>query len=160
MNDYALQGFRAGGKLFSYKAHKDYKNLVDGENIYKIQFFAGSKLLKEEKLTVFYNTNSAALDSLKADWIKKNTPVVEAQPVPPVNTDPKKLYDKNLKLLEFTILVQSEVPMFKEIAEKIQAKLENLSVGVQIKYLPLSDITKMVSEQNPAYDIVLAGVNL
>lgn len=161
VNDYALQGFRAGSKLFSYKAHKDYKNLVDGENIYKIQFFAGSKLLKEEKVTVFYNTNAAALDVLKAEWTKKNTPVVEVKPVNlPVDTDPKKLYDKNQKLLEYTILVQSEVPVFREIAEKIQTKLENLSVGVQVKYLPLSDITRMAAESNSAYDIVLAGVNL
>lgn len=109
---------------------------------------------------MFYNANSAALDTLKADWIKKNTPVLEAKTVLPITTDPKKLYDKNQKPLEYTILVQSEVPMFREIAEKIQTKLENVSVGVQVKYLPLSDISKMVSEPNSSYDIVLAGVNL
>jgi len=160
VNDYALQGFRTGNKLFSYKAHKDYKNLVDGENIYKIQFFASQKLLSEEKLTVFYNANPTILATLKADWIQKNTPVVEEKPVLAINTDPKKLYDKNGKLLEFTLLVQSEVPIFREIATKIQEKLESLSVGVQVQYLPLSDIQKMVTEQNPNYDIVLAGVNL
>jgi MarR-like DNA-binding transcriptional regulator SgrR of sgrS sRNA len=160
VNGYVLQGFRIGNKLFSYKAHKDYKNLVDGENIYKIQFFVGNKLLKDEKVTVFYAANTVALDTLKADWTKKNTPVVETKPVLPITTDPKKLYNKDQKLLEYTILVQSEVPMFREIAEKIQTKLEQLSVGVQIKYLPLSDIRKMVAEPNSSYDIILAGVNL
>ncbi len=162
VNDYTLQGFRSGDKLYSYKAHKDFRNLVDGENTYKIQFFVGQKLLREERITVFYNASPTLLNTLKTDWIKKNTPpVVETPPsLPPVSTDPKKLYDKNQKLLEFTILVQSEVPIFRTIAEQIQTKLENLSVWVQVKYLPLSDISKMVADPNSPYDIVLAGVNL
>lgn len=156
VNDYTLQGFRTGNKLFSYKAHKDYRNLVDGENIYTIQFFAGQKLLAAEKLTVLYNRDPAVLNALKADWTKKNTPVVVTPPPASLDTDPKKLYDKSGKLLEFTLLVQSDVPLFQEIAQKIQTKLENLSVGVHVQYLPLSDIRKIVAEQNPTYDIVLA----
>jgi len=56
----------------------------------------------------------------------------------------------------FHIVVQSEVPLFQEIAKKLQAKLEDLAVSVEVKYLPLADIRKMVIEQNIPYDFVLA----
>ncbi len=162
VNDYALQGFRPEKRAFSYKARSEFKNLIEGENIYKIQFFNGKKLVDEEKLTVFHSGDTVKLATQKDEWIKKNTPVTEA-PVPPApvaDTDPKKLYDKNRAPLVFHIIVQSEVALFQDIAEKLQAKLEDLAVGVDIQYLPLADIRKMVVDQNMPYDIVLAGVNL
>lgn len=162
VNDYALQGFRLDKRSFSYKARKEFKNLVEGENVYKIQFFKGTKLLAEEKLTVFHSTDTAKLNTIKQEWTEKNTPVVELAVItpPPAETDPKKLYDKNRQPLVFHILVQSEVPLFQEIAEKIQSKLQDLAVGVEIQYLPLIDIRKQVAEPTSTYDIVLAGVNL
>ncbi len=120
------------------------------------------KLLAEEKLTVFYSPNATQLASVKDEWIKKNTPVFEppttSAPLP--ETDPKKLYDKNRNPLVFHIVAQSDVPVFQEIAEKLQTKLQDLSVEVKVQYLPLADIRKMVTENNAPYDIVLAGVNL
>lgn len=162
VNDYALQGYRSTNRAFSYKARQEFKNLIAGENIYKIQFFAGTKLLAEERLTVFHSSDTAQLNTIKDEWIKKNTPVVEPPiTAPPVaDTDPKKLYDKNRAPLVFHIIVQSEVPLFQDIAEKLQTKLQDLAVGVDIQYLPLADIRKMVADQNAPYDIVLAGVNL
>jgi hypothetical protein len=62
--------------------------------------------------------------------------------------------------LEFSLLVQSDVPLFQEVASKIQAKLATLPVNVKVEFLPLADIQKIVAGQNPTYDIVLAGVNL
>ncbi len=138
------------------------RNLVDGENVYKVQFFNGKKILGEERLIVFYHPDAAQLATIKSDWTKKNTPVV-APPTtvaPIADTDPKKLYDKNRAPLVFHIVVQSEVPLFQEIAEKLQTKLQDLAVSVEVKYLPLADIRKMVAEQTAPYDIVLAGVNL
>ncbi|MFA6080483.1 MAG: ABC transporter substrate-binding protein [Candidatus Gracilibacteria bacterium] len=160
VNDYTLQGFIPRNRIFIYKARKEFKNLNDGENLYKIQFFAGLKLLAEEKVMVLYNSNTASLDAIKADWIKKNTPVAEPPPPPPATLDPNKLYDKNGKILEFSLLVQSDVPLFQEVASKIQAKLATLPVNVKVEFLPLADIQKIVAGQNPTYDIVLAGVNL
>lgn len=50
--------------------------------------------------------------------------------------------------------------MFQSIAEKLQTKLQDLAVEVDIQYLPLTDIRKIVTNQTAPYDIVLAGVNL
>lgn len=160
VNDYALRGYQPGNKTFSYTARKEFRNLIDGENLYKVQFFAGQKLLREEKLVVYYNTDPKILETVQKDWIQKNTPVVENKPVVIANTDPKKLYDKNGKILQFRIVYQSEVPVFEEIAKKIQEILKNLSVDTSLEALPLQDIKKMVAEQNPTYDILLTGINL
>ncbi len=162
MNDYALRGFVATKRSFSYKAQKEFRNLVEGENKYKIQFFDGTKLLAEETLTLFYSPDTNKLTDIKNEWIKNNTPVVvpptTSAPLP--DTDPKKLYDKNRNPLVFHIIAQSEVPVFKEVAEKMQSKLQDMAVDADIQYLSLADIRKMVIEQNTPYDIVLAGVNL
>ncbi|MEI6711015.1 MAG: hypothetical protein WCK88_01925 [bacterium] len=161
VNGYPLQGFRLDNRHFSYKARKEFKNLVEGENIYTVQFFSNIKLISEEKLTVFYSSDTAKLNTLQQEWTEKNTPVVEP-PVttPPIaGTDPKKLYDKNRQPLVFHILVQSGVPLFQDIAQKIQSKLQDLAVGVDIKYLSLADIHKTVNDSSP-YDIVLASIDL
>jgi hypothetical protein len=50
--------------------------------------------------------------------------------------------------------------VFQSIAEKLQTKLQDLAVEVDIQYLPLTDIRKIVTNQTVPYDIVLAGVNL
>jgi|GEM_PF-639622 len=130
--------------------------------MYKIQFFNEKKLLDEERLIIFHNPDSAKLSVIKDEWTQKNTLTVVAPviPDPVADTDPKKLYDKNRNPLLFNIVVQSEVPLFQEIAEKMKTKLEDLAVSVNVQYLPLADIRKMVSEQTVPYDIVLAGVNL
>jgi hypothetical protein len=162
VNNYALQGFTAGRKTFFYKVRKELKNLVEGENIYKVQFFQGKTLLAEEKMTIFYHSDIQNLASIKAEWTQKNTPSVVSVPAPtPLpDTDPKKLYDKNRAPLVFRIVVQSDVPFFQEVTEKLKTKLEDLAVGVEVISLPLADIRKMVAEQNRPYDIVIAGVNL
>lgn len=162
VNDYTLQGFVPDKKTFSYRARKDLRNLIDGENTFKVQFFTGAKLLAEEKLTVFYEIDTDKLETIKQVWIEKNTPVIVApttnSPVPA--TDPKKLYDKNGTPLIFHIIAQSDVPVFREAAEKLQTKLQDLAVDVDIEYLSLADIRKMVIEGTRPYDIVFAGVNL
>ncbi len=118
-------------------------------------------MLAEEKITVFHSSDAVKLGTFKDDWTKKNTPVAApVVPLPIVETDPDKLYDKNGKLVKFHILVQSEVPIFQDIAEKLKSRLENLAVSVDIQYLPLADIRKIVTDQTAPYDIVLAGVNL
>jgi len=158
VNDYALQGFQPQTKTFFYKARKEFKNLIEGENIYKIQFFKGNTILAEERLVVYHHPDSQKLAGFKEEWTQKNTPTIVPQtlPVPLPDTDPKKLYDKNRAPLVFHIIVQSEVPLFQEIAEKLQTKLQDLAVGVEVKYLPLADIRKMVIEQGMPYDFVLA----
>ena len=161
VNDYTLQGFWASNKIYSYKARSEFKNLIEGENVYKIQFFSGTKLLAEERLTVYHHSDTTKLATIKGEWTIKNTPVIEPPVTTPVaKTDPKKLYDKNRAPLVFHILVQSEVPVFQSIAEKLQTKLQDLAVEVDIQYLPLTDIRKIVTNQTAPYDIVLAGVNL
>lgn len=162
VNDYALQGFTAGGKTFFYKARTELRNLIEGENTYKVQFFQGNALLAEEKLVIFYHPDTQKLASIKAEWTQKNTPQAEPKPVtvPLPDTDPKKLYDKDRAPLVFRIVVQSDIALFQEIAQKLQAKLEDLAVSVEVISLPPADIRKMVIDQTPSYDIVIAGVNL
>lgn len=130
--------------------------------MYKVQFFKSNTLLAEEKLVIFYHSDAQKLASIKAEWTQKNTPQVVPKPVaePVADTDPKKLYDNNRAPLVFRIVVQSDIPLFQEIAQKLQAKLEDLAVGVEVTSLPLADIRKMVVDQTAPYDIVIAGVNL
>ncbi len=110
---------------------------------------------------IYHNSDAAKLATIKTEWTVKNTPVSEPPvTIPVAETDPKKLYDKNRAPLVFRILVQSEVPVFQSIAEKLQTKLQDLAVEVDIQYLPLTDIRKIVTNQTAPYDIVLAGVNL
>lgn len=112
-------------------------------------------------MTIFHTPDTAKLSQIKADWIQKNTPIVEPVVSPVViDTDPKKLYDKNRKPLVFHILVQSEVPLFQDLAQKMQTKLQDLGTEVSIQYLTLPELRKTVADQAVPYDIVLAGVNL
>lgn len=122
MNDYALRGFRSDKKSFSYIARREFKNLVEGENIYRIQFFNGNRLLAEEKVTIFYHSDTAKLAAIKQEWTDKNTPKPTEPTTPPpvvAQTDPKKLYDSNGRIMRFTILAQSENSLFQDIAQKL-----------------------------------------
>ena len=70
INDYTLQNFVASRKQFLYNARKDYKNLTDGVNTYRVSFYSGRKLLDQESTTVYYNSDSKELEKLRTEWKK------------------------------------------------------------------------------------------
>lgn len=95
VNDYTLRNFVPAKKTFVYTAKKEFGNLVVGQNIFRASFYAGTKLLAEEAVIIYHDTNTANLDVMKAKWEKDNTttPAPVAAPVP-TNLDPKKLYNR------------------------------------------------------------------
>ncbi len=161
INDYGLQSFVPSRKQFLYNARKDYKNLVDGINTYKVIFFNGKKILAQESVVIYYNANTKELALLKDDWKKANEPQKPTEPVtpPPSNLDTHKLY-KDGKELTMTIVIQNEIPFFPQIAEQIQEKLTALGVTTHIVALPISEIKKSLQNPEFSYDIVLTGINL
>jgi hypothetical protein len=70
INGYMLQNFSQKKRQFLYYAKKEYKNLADGVNTYKVVFYAGKKLVDQETLTLYYDKNKENLDKLRAEWIK------------------------------------------------------------------------------------------
>lgn len=162
VNDYGLQNFVPSRKQFVYNARKDYKNLVDGINTYKIVFYNGKKVLAQESVVIYYNADAKELEKLRVDWKKSNEPVqkVEEPATPiPTNLDPQKLY-KDGKPFTMTLVIQTEILFFPQIAEQIQSKLTTLGVTTQIVALPIAEIKKSLQNPDFSYDIALTGINL
>lgn len=156
VNNYALKGFNARTKQFSYRVKKEFNNLVLGENLYRVIFYAGNKQIGEETLTIYHHTIAEELAQIKTEWKQKNTPKVIPKPVVIDPTlDPKKLYARNGKPMTMKIIVQSDIPYLAEMGEKISTKLMDLGVTTEIQSISMADLQKNI--QNPAfsYDIIL-----
>lgn len=161
VNNYALKGFNARAKQFSYRVKKEFNNLVLGENLYRVIFFAGNKQIGEETITIYHHTIAEELAKIKTEWKQKNTPKVIPKPVVIDPTlDPKKLYARNGKPMTMKIIVQSDIPYLAEMGEKISTKLMDLGVTTEIQSSSMADLQKNI--QNPAfsYDIILTWINL
>lgn len=160
INDYTLRNFVAKKRTFVYTAKKEFTNLTIGQNIYRVSFYGGTKLLAEESVTIYHDTNQEGLEKMKTTWEQENTTAPAAPVVVPTNLDPKKLYNREWKALSLKIVVQSGSPYLKRIADEAKKKIEELGTEVSIEELSTSDIQSNMSKSDFAYDIVLTGVNL
>lgn len=160
INDYTLRNFVAKKRTFVYTAKKEFTNLTTGPNIYRVSFYGGTKLLAEESVTIYHDTDQAGLEKMKTSWEKENTTAPAAPVVVPTNLDPKKLYNREGRALSLKIIVQSESPYLRRIADEAKKKIEELGAEAVIEELSVNDIQSNMSKPDFAYDIVLTGVNL
>lgn len=164
INGYTLRNFTAGKKTFAYTAKREFTNLVIGQNIYRVSFYAGAKLLAEEPVIIYHDTDAASLEAMKSTWDKENTiitPTTESADVPPPsNLDPKKLYNKDGKPLIFRVIVQSNIPYLSHVAGETKRKLEELWSEVIMEELSVGEIKSNLSKPEFSYDIILTGINL
>lgn len=160
INDYTLRNFVAKKRTFVYTAKKEFTNLTTGQNIYRVSFYGGTKLLAEESVTIYHDTDQAGLEKMKTNWEKENTTAPAAPVVVPTNLDPKKLYNREGRALSLKIIVQSESPYLRKIADEAKKKIEELGAEAVIEELSVNDIQSNMSKPDFAYDIVLTGVNL
>ncbi len=160
INDYTLRNFVAKKRTFVYTAKKEFTNLTTGQNIYRVSFYGGTKLLAEESVTIYHDTDQAGLEKMKTTWEKENTTAPAAPVVVQTNLDPKKLYNREGRALSLKIIVQSESPYLRRIADEAKKKIEELGAEAVIEELSVNDIQSNMSKPDFAYDIVLTGVNL
>jgi ABC-type oligopeptide transport system substrate-binding subunit len=159
VNDYTLKNFSSRKRTFSYTAKKEFWNLTIGQNIFRISFYGGNKILAEESITIYHSTDSSQLNSMKSEWEKANTPVPDVV-VAPKDLDPKKLYNREGKVLSFRIVVQSDTPYLSRLANATADKLREFGTEVVVEEIPLTDIKKNLSDANFSYDILFSGVHL
>jgi hypothetical protein len=141
VNDYTLRNFSSRKRTFSYTTKKEFGNLATGQNIFRVSFYAGNKIIAEESVTIYHSVDTAALDKMKSEWEVANTPK-PAPVVIPKDLDPKKLYSREGKLLTFRIIVQSNNPYLSDLANKTAEKLREFGTEVELQELPLADIKK------------------
>jgi hypothetical protein len=96
---------------------------------------------------------------MKSEWEKANTPIPEVV-VAPKDLDPKKLYNREGKVLSFRIVVQSDTPYLSRLANATADKLREFGTEVTVEEIPLTDIKKNLSDANFSYDILFSGVHL
>lgn len=160
INDYTLRNFVAKKRTFVYTAKKEFTNLAIGQNTYRVSFYGGTKLLAEESVTIYHDTDQSNLEKMKTTWEQENTTAPAAPVVVPTNLDPKKLYNREGKALSLKIIVQSESPYLSRIANEAKKKIEELGAEALIEELSVNDVRSNISKPDFAYDIVLTGVNL
>jgi hypothetical protein len=159
VNDYTLRNFSARKRTFSYTTKKEFGNLTTGQNAYRVSFYAGTKIIAEESVTIYHSTDATALDKMKSEWELANAPTPPPV-VAPKDLDPKKLYNRDGKLLTFRIVVQSDNAYLSRLATAAADKLREFGTDVQVQELSLVDIKKNLADPNFAYDIVFSGVHL
>lgn len=159
VNDYTLRNFSARKRTFSYTAKKEFGNLTTGQNTYRVSFYAGTKIIAEESVSIYHSVDSTALNKMKSDWELANTPTPPPVVIPK-DLDPKKLYNREGKLLTFRIIVQSDNAYLSRLANATADKLREFGTEVQIQELPLSEIKKNLTDANFGYDIIFSGVHL
>lgn len=81
-------------RTFVYTAKKEFTNLAVGQNIFRVSFYGGTKLIAEESVIIYHDTDAAALEKMKKTWEVKNTTAPAAPVVAPKNLDSKKLYNR------------------------------------------------------------------
>ena len=160
INDYTLRNFVAKKRTFVYTAKKEFTNLAVGQNIFRVSFYGGTKLIAEESVIIYHDTDAAALEKMKKTWEGENTTAPAAPVVAPKNLDSKKLYNREWRALSLKIIVQSETPYLRRIADEMKKKLEELGTEVNIEELTVEGIKSNVSNPAFSYDVVLSGVNL
>lgn len=159
VNDYTLRNFSSRKRTFSYTTKKEFGNLIAGQNIYRVSFYAGTKIIAEESVSIYHSVDTAALNKMRTDWELANTPTPPPV-VLPKDLDPKKLYNREGKLLTFRIVVQADTPYLSRLATATADKLREFGTEVQIQELPLTDIKKNLGDANFWYDIIFTGVHL
>lgn len=95
-----------------------------GQNIYRVSFYNGNRLLEEESITIYHDTDGNNLEKLKTEWEQKNAPE-PAPVVVPSNLDSKKLYNRAGKPLSFRIIVQKNTPYLSALSEQVSQKLQD-----------------------------------
>lgn len=161
INDYTLRNFVAKKRSFVYTAKREFTNLALGQNIYRVSFYGGTKLLAEESVTIYHDTDTTALEKMKKTWEQENTTTPAPTPVvQPTNLDPKKLYNREWNPFSLKIIVQSNTPYLSKIADEVKKKVEELWGEVLIENTSISDIKSNIGNPDFSYDIVLSGVNL
>ncbi len=159
MNDYTLKSFSTRKRTFSYTAKKEFGNLTTGQNTYRVSFYAGTKIIAEESVSIYHAVDGAALDKMRTEWETANAPKPEPVVVPK-DLDPKKLYNRKGELLTFRIVVQSDNAYLGRLANATADKLREFGTDVQVQELSVADIKKSLSDPNFSYDIIFTGVHL
>lgn len=159
VNDYTLKSFSTRKRTFSYTAKKEFGNLTTGQNTYRVSFYAGTKIITEESVSIYHAVDGAALDKMRTEWETANAPKPEPVVVPK-DLDPKKLYNRKGELLTFRIVVQSDNAYLGRLANATADKLREFGTDVQVQELSVADIKKSLSDPNFSYDIIFTGVQL
>jgi ABC-type transport system substrate-binding protein len=161
VNKYALKSFNSRTKHFTYTAKKEYKNLINGVNVYKVEFFSWAKPLWQESLTVYYNNDIAELEKMKTEWLKTFPTTSPETPIGNTSNklEPDKLY-KNGEPLTITIIVQNEVSFFQEMAQKVQEQLLTYGITSELIFLSENEIRENMKKQDFKYDFVFTRINL
>ena len=180
VNDYQLNKFTPSKGTWSYKAALSLNTLKEGENFYKIANQSG----EFDSITIFYSADEAK----RKEWLagkqgatttpaKTTTPVATettpatttpAPAVTPTTTSEKTAIQEVLNnptyryngdaMLSLKLLIQSDRPDFKIVADEIAKQWKERGVKLTIESLAEADFLKRLNKRD--YDMVLFGENL
>lgn len=189
VNDYKLQGYTKGDPYFYYRLRESYNTISPGINTYDISFESGGKKEIKETIIFLYDTDTAKLERLKADffakleqeWEKKlaeEQALQEAQEATTISKSEEEKFKEELQTLESLDgrwfynddLEPFTLKLFYFDTEKnitdassyIQKTLEKLGIQVELSAVSITDVIRMLQDdtETAPYDLMLGGVHL
>ena len=170
INDYRLQGFSKGDRVFFYRLLKNFDSIVDWENKYNIYFEIDGK--KEFQETFFYYLIEEDIDEYKENFFQKkdtntsNTNMqlddlleieMSIEEIESLNSN--RYYTVSWEMFNLKLISIQTDMLLTETLQIIQNKFENNWIELKIKNISLWELTTKLREKDIEYDMILLGID-
>ncbi|MDD2516136.1 MAG: hypothetical protein PHF26_02880, partial [Candidatus Gracilibacteria bacterium] len=172
INDNKLADFDATNKEFTYKISFDLKNLLEGENYYKLTFEKDGNKQVVETIKIVCFKDDKKLEELKKKALEiyttKFTDQEKQELQKKKNEELKKInalennlyYDKNYNNLSLNFSYSIDNDYLATIAKETKDTLTNLGITVNSKEITTDDLKVIIGEGKKDYDLLLTGINI
>ena len=174
IDDYALQGFSEGDRVFYYRLLKNFDSIETWENKYEIYFEKDWKrelqeifyyfLIEDEDELEEFETNFFASNTSNTTTNQSSTQLNELLEIPLSREDIEKLennfyYTTDGEVFSIKLLsVQTDI-ILSEALQIIQKQLESWGIKVNIETMSLGELTSWLRNEELDYDMILLGID-
>ncbi|MCH8518458.1 ABC transporter substrate-binding protein [Candidatus Gracilibacteria bacterium] len=173
VNDYRLQGFSEGDRVFFYRLLGNFDSITDGENKYDIYFEINGERALQETFFYYLIEDEEELDDFRNNFFRQ-----EGQSTPNQNTQLDDLLEIQISREEINNLpanryytpsgevfrlkltsVQTDI-LLTEALQIVRGKLEDNGIELEIESMSLGELTNALRNESVEYDMILLGIDV
>lgn len=171
INGYTLREFSPGNPRFSYKIGKAIGTLLDGKNVYNVEFESAAWVKSvRDVLTLYYYTDTdklqAAKDAVEKEYLAKlNTPELIGERMKKVmeqrikiqKLDPRYYYNDKLEPFSLNITYISEPASLEKYATTMSNALTSIGIKSTLTSIDGKGLATMLEKGAKNYDFIIVG---
>lgn len=175
INDYRLTWYKQGNKEFFYRLKKNFLNIKEWLNKYKVEFEFDWEKETIEEFSIIYYEDTNKLEEEKQKIIENYKPIVKEINQDEVNKneiakkeeedvindlDENFYYNSENEKYSLNLIYLDSQKEWQIIANNIKLAYENIWIIVNIEPISINTLNEMLSSWNKDYDIILIWINL